>query len=730
MKKLSLRFLLMTGLLVSLFVACDDDEDGPTDPTAPNIATLTPDEGPVGTTVVIAGTNFGTGATVSFGGTAVTPTNPSDVSLTVEVPTGLSGEVNVTVTSDGQTSNQQTFEVTEGGGDETPEPTMATIADTLETAADGSLTSLNAAVEAAGLTDALSGSDSITIFAPNNAAFDALIAETDGVEDLTGLVEALGTETLAGILQAHVVEGAIDATEATAAAGGDPLETLNEGSTITITQEGENLLVNGAQVITPNIMTGNGIIHIIDAVINTDATGGGGETTRVDISDEDLVAGETYNWTADNEYFLTGLVFVGEGATLNIEEGTVVRFTEETGGDNTSALIVTQGAQINAVGTPQAPIIFTAEADTVGSGLLPTDWGLWGGVILLGNAPAEKGGVTADISIEGVDSDETRAVYGGDDPADNSGTLQYVSIRYTGVGIAPNSEIQGLTLGGVGNGTTIDHIDIYSSNDDGIEIFGGTVNISYASVAFATDDAFDFDEGWRGSIQFGFAIQTDADYDQVGEWDGSDPDDGQSLTAAPNLYNFTLIGPGQDATGAQRALIMRDAFAGKLGNSIIEDFPGIGIQVEDVDGDVDSYNYITNPIDGGFQVEILNNTWAQFGGYSEDDGLSSLVEATEVVDDQGTEDESDDVVTFTGVTDDVVAELTDNANDYSASAIVASISRATDGGLDPRPAATTAATTTVPTGLEQVDYRGAFAPGEATWLAGWSTLSQEGILFE
>lgn len=446
--------------------------------------------------------------------------------------------------------------------------------------------------------------------------------------------------------------------------------------------------------------------------------------TAVYITDDDLVAGETYEWTADNEYFLTGLVYVEEGAVLNIEEGTTVRFTEETGGDNTSALIIAKGAQIFAEGTAEAPIVFTAESDTTGADLLPTDWSQWGGLIILGNAPASADGVTTDISIEGIDSDENRGTYGGNDAADDSGVLSYVSIRYSGVGIAPNSEIQGLTLGGVGSGTTIEYIDIYSSNDDGIEIFGGTVNLNHISVAFASDDSFDFDLGWRGNAQYLFAIQLDGDetvYDQVGEWDGADPDDAD-LFAAPNIFNATLIGPGQSATGARRAMIMRDAYAGKFGNSILEDFPGVGIQVEDVPGDIDSYARITNAVDG-YQVEILNNTWANFGGATD---LESLVQVTEIEDDPDTAEDE----TFTGETTAVVDELTTNNNVFSATGVLTSISRMDDGGLDPRPAAATDATATVPSGLEQVDYRGAFAPGEATWLSGWSTLSKLGYLVD
>ncbi len=742
MKRFSISLLAMLGFFATVFIACDPDDDG-VDILPPTISDPSDTSVDPGSTVTLSFNvttpgGFQSSSVVSSDdavATAAVTTNltvdEESGTLVVTVTGVAEGQSTVTLTVTDQEATSATADVvvtvnpegTTGGG---PPAVSAAVLDTID---GGSLTVLSDALEATGLFSALADADEITLLAPNNDAFTALLTEL-GVANLTELVTELTQDGVISVLQGHVIPDSLGAAEVIAAAG-QAVGTLNPDASINITTDDDgNVFVNGAEVLTTDIQIANGIIHIIDSVINLPETSMGPKT-RVDITDEDIVAGETYDWTADNDYYLTGLVYVDEGATLNIDPGTIIRFTEETGGDNTSALIVTQDAQINAVGTADDPIIFTAEADTVNSGLLPTDWGLWGGVILLGNAPAEKGGVTSDINIEGVDSEETRAVYGGNDPADNSGTLQYVSIRYTGVGIGPNSEIQGLTLGGVGNGTTIDHIDIYSSNDDGIEIFGGTVNLTYASVAFATDDAFDFDEGWRGNLQFGFVIQTDADYDQVGEWDGSVPDDGDALTAAPNLYNLTMIGPGQGATGAQRALIMRDAFAGKLGNSIIEDFPGIGLQVEDIDGEIDSYNYITNPIDGGFQVEILNNTWAQFGGYVEADGLASLVQETVVIDDNGTEDDtSDDVVTYTGVTEDVVAELTDNANNYSATAVVTSISRTTDGGLDPRPAAATSATTTVPQGMMQVDYRGAFAPGEATWLAGWSTLSQLGFLSE
>lgn len=163
---------------------------------------------------------------------------------------------------------------------------------------------------------------------------------------------------------------------------------------------------------------------------------------------------------------------------------------------------------------------------------------------------------------------------------------------------------------------------------------------------------------------------------------------------------------------------MREKFAGKVVNSILEDFPGYAIQVQDLPGNiVDSYSLLTTPMEG-YQVELLNNTFAQFGYYDAATGLASLVEATET---EG----------FTGEVTNAVAALNDNNNVYSAESILTGISRDPDGGLDPRPTAATDATyTTVPEGVNQVDYRGAFEPGQPIWLSGWSTLSQLGYLAE
>ena len=272
MRHLSTKLLLALGMLLPLFYGCGNDDDGPTEPTAPTITSLTPDEGPVGTSVTIAGTNFGTSPSVSFDGTSATPTNPSTTSLTVTVPSGLSvGEVDVTVTSGGETSAAATFTVTES---DTPEPpgaddTFASPGDTLANIAD--LSALTAALDTTGLTETLNGEGLYTIFAPNNAAFQTLL-DSAGLENLDALIAEVGTEALASILQGHVVNDSLSSTEVAAAVGQDSLETLS-GAMLGITMEGENLFVNGAQIIQADIFTSNGVIHVIDSVINAAGEG-------------------------------------------------------------------------------------------------------------------------------------------------------------------------------------------------------------------------------------------------------------------------------------------------------------------------------------------------------------------------------------------------------------------------------------------------------------------------
>jgi hypothetical protein len=238
------------------------------------------------------------------------------------------------------------------------------------------------------------------------------------------------------------------------------------------------------------------------------------------------------------KYTLKGYVYVNNNATLTIEAGSVIvsDVTEK------GALIVERGSRLIADGKADQPIIFTS-----GKSAGQRAPGDWGGIILLGKAPTNRPLTPAPIIEGGVNRP-----YGGTDPNDNSGILRYVRIEFSGVAAEPNSEINGLTLGGVGAGTILENIQVSYGADDSYEFFGGTVNAKNL-VAFGTyDDDFDFDFGFTGKIQYAVSLRDKpADTDQA---NGIECDnDGSGTTATPYtkpyLSNLTLIGP-YDTTGS------------------------------------------------------------------------------------------------------------------------------------------------------------------------------------
>ncbi len=296
-----------------------------------------------------------------------------------------------------------------------------------------------------------------------------------------------------------------------------------------------------------------------------------------------------YTMLGTRTYVLNGLVFVNHGQTLTIQPGTVIK-GKSGQGENASALIVARGGKIFAQGTATNPIIFTSESD---NGSLPnTARGLWGGLIILGNATLNSS--PGESIIEGIPTSETRALYGGSDDTDNSGTIEYVSIRHGGTDIGAGNEINGFTLGGVGSGTTINHVEVIANADDGIEFFGGTANMKNVVVSYCGDDAIDYDEGWRGNVQFGLVYQDPNDGDRIGEHDGgTTPEDGAPY-AIPTFYNMTYIGRGIGA--GKRLITMRDNAGGHYHNSIFMNQEK-GIDIEKLASGEDSYNrYVNNDL--------------------------------------------------------------------------------------------------------------------------------------
>jgi hypothetical protein len=221
------------------------------------------------------------------------------------------------------------------------------------------------------------------------------------------------------------------------------------------------------------------------------------------------IAGIAYRLTGQTEVG-TDLGATGaSGAKLTIEAGATV-FANASEATN-DLLIVNRGSTISAIGTRDAPIIFTSQQNLANNGVSDATQGQWGGIILLGRAPTAvcatgSGGANptpCQQAIEGV----TGRFYGGANATDSSGQMSYVQIRYSGIAISDGNELQGLTLGGTGSGTVLDHIQSHNSADDGIEIFGGTTNLKYIAITGADDDGFDIDNGYRGFMQFMIASQ-------------------------------------------------------------------------------------------------------------------------------------------------------------------------------------------------------------------------------
>ncbi len=234
------------------------------------------------------------------------------------------------------------------------------------------------------------------------------------------------------------------------------------------------------------------------------------ETGNIIVS-KNISADET--WTSDKVYQLGGRITVLDGATLTIEPGTIIKGEAGTGA-NATALLIARGGKIMAEGTADAPIIFTSVADEIspedvvagnfGSPNLDPDIdGLWGGVIVLGKAKisaSNEGSQLSEVQIEGIPTSDPNGLYGGNDNADNSGVLKYISIRHGGANIGSGNEINGLSLGGVGTGTVVENIEVVSNQDDGIEWFGGTVNVTNVLVWNVNDDAIDTDQSWEGTL--------------------------------------------------------------------------------------------------------------------------------------------------------------------------------------------------------------------------------------
>ncbi len=461
-------------------------------------------------------------------------------------------------------------------------------------------------------------------------------------------------------------------------------------------------------------------------------------------------------WSSEDTYYLDGIIFVTDGATLTIEPGTIVRGmpdSETSGNNNPGTLVVARGSKIFADGTSENPIVFTdMNDDNVPGGAKtnplynnnPTNMisENWGGVILLGatylaNDTESGPNAAREEQVEGIHPGRCR-VFGGGDDDDSSGSMSYVSIRYGGYGLLENEEINGLTLGAVGRGTTLHHIEVANNVDDGIEFFGGTVNTKYIIIWNIGDDSMDSDEGYRGKSQFGLVVKGACKTGESGsgggvgnngfEMDGGNHPDQSRPYALSQWRNYTLIGMGagttDTASDADNGFEIRDNARPQIYHTIVMDMGGFAVDIEDLeDPAIDSAGGWTtaynNYPDGasfyptqqqGNQTEIADCLFYNTVGAVDNGGIGILEESK---------------MNLVLASSPIQGIQRVNAPGYSTSLTIKMVS-----ALDPRPTAIALdPIKELPTDgfFTPVDYYGAFSPA-GNWADGWSLISSMGVL--
>ena len=442
---------------------------------------------------------------------------------------------------------------------------------------------------------------------------------------------------------------------------------------------------------------------------STTSTGGGGNNFRN--KQEEIIATRIITGLINNgeevvlpkgKYTIRGYVFVNNRATLRFAPGSIIVSDSVRKG----ALIIERNSRLFAEGTASEPIIFTS-----GKGPGRRIPGDWGGIVLLGNAPTNR---TTPPIIEGGINVE----YGGNIPADNSGILRFVRIEFAGIAADPNSEINGLTMGGVGSGTTIENVQVSYGNDDAYEYFGGTVNCRNL-IAFATaDDDYDFDFGFVGRIQFAVALRDPLFVDPGDAGNGVESDNDATGTNAvpftrPNLSNFTFCGPN-GATGTLQNhnfnLRWRRATQFSLRNSILMGFQRAGFSMEsNATGQayVDGLSAFRNNL----VHAVANPYWIPTAGTPPAPTVTPTI-----IDAAGmrTKAESEGCITYT---DPNAIQLTNPFNLAAPNFLPLAGSPALAG------ADFTGMNTSTNTFFTVTTYRGAF--GTTNWMTGWSSFTPQ-----
>jgi hypothetical protein len=384
-------------------------------------------------------------------------------------------------------------------------------------------------------------------------------------------------------------------------------------------------------------------------------------------------------WTSNNVYNLQKQVYVLPGASLTIEAGTVVSSTAGLGG----SLAVTRGARLFVNGTQDNPVIMTSTADVATWDADPNHptgrdprtgtWregvNEWGNLTLMGNGLISASHFKGEEVMVSTDEDgmsggnvisrtntkvpdgmnrkqmeglsgafpgDPKVLYGGNDDDDDSGSISFLSIRYGGKVIGLGNELNGLSLGAIGRETEIDHVEIMNNVDDGIEIWGGTVNLSYINIWNIGDDSLDCDQGWRGKVQFGLIVQgfsTDADQgsgvgDNCVETDGAEDSDAQPVTTS-TIYNLTAVGQPIDG---DHATAWRDNARVQYRNCVFMDIGDEVVRFDGDDGDgANGYGYQgtlsweeTWTTDAGVHSTVNAATNAQVGDFNHPDTLYTV----------------------------------------------------------------------------------------------------------
>ncbi len=466
-------------------------------------------------------------------------------------------------------------------------------------------------------------------------------------------------------------------------------------------------------------------------LVSTLATSGGA-------LDGELIANNTI-FTCDKTWILDKKIYVPNGKSLTIMPGTVIKGNPGTAA-NATALTVEVGGKIFASGTPDCQIVFTAAADNLDGTYPIANNGQWGGICIAGKASnnltlAANGPFQAGVgdgklcvadgigTFEGFASSNSKDQFGvtpaSFDDNDNSGILRYVSIRHAGAILQVGGELNALSLGSVGRGTTIDHIEIVSCADDGIELWGGTVNLKHIAMMFGNDDNLDWDDGWRGKAQFVFVLKTDntasVDSDNGMECDADDQKSNNTPRSHPIIYNATMIGNSKTTLTSDNSSIAainaKELTEGEIYNSVFANWKNGFNMVKSLGtrtGTSEAYHNWSSTLGNGSQsLKVQCNTFVNVTNpLTVGSNPANVVAADNT---QFAADNNVAVSSLTGFSYTFGVNNTTNAITTQVDAI-------------PNPAIALGGCSSAPTDgfYTTANYRGAFDANGQSWLSQWA----------